>query len=256
MSYLTALLIIVASAAAAAVASLVVDRFVSRDLRRKYSDEAARIFAQLGTMFALLLAFVFSQVWAEHRTAEQAISGEVGALLGASALAHALPNHAGKPVNLAIITYANAVVDDEWPTMATGRTKSEAALTDFRLIIEQAVQLDTTGPSGVTIQSQILSQLAQARRDRETRIFQIDQSLPVALWLVLGVLATALVTLVLLATTEGLGHVLLASVFTATTVMVLVLVAMLDFPFEGSVSLSPASFAKLLADTSRMVAGG
>ena len=59
----------------------------------------------------------------------------------------------------------------------------------------------------------------------------------------------------LLATTEGLGHVLLASVFTATTVMVLVLVAMLDFPFEGSVSLSPTSFVNLVADTSKMVAG-
>jgi hypothetical protein len=254
MSYLAALLIVVASAAAAAVASRIVNRFVPIDVRRKSSDEGARVFTQLGTMFALLLAFVFSQVWAEHRTAAQAINGEVAALRGASALADALPNHAGRPVNLAIIAYARTVVGEEWRTMATRRSSSDAALEDFRIVIEQTARLDPVSRSDGAIQSQMLSQLALAKSYRETRIYQVGQGLEPALWFVLDVLAISLIALVLLAPTEGFGHFLFASIFTATTVMVLVLVALLDFPFEGAVSLAPTDFVKLLADTSRMVA--
>jgi len=254
MTYLLAVLIVVASSAAAAVAGFIVNRFVSMDLRRGYYDEGVRIFAQVGTMFALLLAFVFSQVWGEHSIAEQAINGEVGALRAASTMCHALTNYAGRPVNLAIITYVRTVVDDEWRTMAEHRSNSDAALKDFRSVIVQTVRLNPISQSDVNVQSQILAQLAQAKENRETRIFQANKGLPPVLWFVLDILATSLIAFVVLAPTEGFGHVLFASMFTATTVMVLMLVALLDFPFEGSVSLAPTDFVKLLADTSRLVA--
>jgi hypothetical protein len=254
MSYLAALLIVFACAAGAAMAGLLVNRFVSLDLRGRYADEGARIFAQLGTMFALLLAFAFNQVWAEHSAAAQAIDGECGALHGAADLAEALPNHAGRSVNLAIIAYARTVVREEWPTMATRRSGSEAAYEDFRLIIQQTVVLNPTGGSDAALQGQMLSLFAQAKGYRETRLFQADQGLPFVLWFVLDVLAISLIALVAVGTTKGSGHVLLASAFTATIVMVLMLVALLDFPFEGSVSLPPADFVKLITDVSRVMA--
>lgn len=255
MGYLGALLIVVASAAAAAAAGLLVDRFVSLDLRHRFADESARIFAQLGTLFALLLAFVFNQVWAEHSAAAQAINGECAALHGVAVLAEALPNHAGRPINLAIITYARTVVDKEWPSMAARRTGSEVAYEDFRLIIQQTILLDPTSRSDVAIQSQMLSLVAQAKSYREARIFQADKGLPFVLWFVLDVLAISLIALVVVGTTKGFGHVLLAGLFTSTIVMVLMLVALLDYPFEGSVSLPPTDFAKLLAELSRMIVG-
>jgi hypothetical protein len=254
MSYLVALLIVVGSAAAAAVAALLVNRFMSLDLRRRYANEGGRIFAQLGTLFALLLAFVFNQVWAEHTAAAQAINGECGALHGAAVLANALPDHAGQSVNLAIVTYAKSVVGDEWKTMATHRSGSAAAAENFRLIIQQIVLLDPNRRSDVAIQSQMLSLLSVAKSYRETRIFQVGQGLPFVLWFVLDVLAISLVGLVVVGPTEGLGHVLFAGAFTATIVMVLTLVPLLDFPFEGSVSLPPTDFVKLLAEVSAVTA--
>jgi hypothetical protein len=225
------------------------------DLRRRYVDEGARVFAQLGTLFALLLAFVFNQVWAEHSAAARAIDGECAALQGAGALAEALPNHAGRSVDLAIISYAKTVVDDEWRTMATQRSGSERAYDDFRLVIQETLSLDPTSRENVAIQGQMLSLFAQAKSYRETRIFQADQGLPFVLWFVLDVLAISLIALVVVGATQGFGHVLFASLFTGTIVMVLMLVALLDFPFEGSVSLPPTDFVKLLTELSRMAAG-
>jgi hypothetical protein len=254
LSYLTAALIVVATAAVAAAASYIVSRVVSMEARLNHYAVGSQVFQQLGVVFAVLLAFVFSEVWAESNTADQAINGECGALHGAAMLANALPNAAGKPVNRAIVVYAKAVVEKEWPLMGE-RQRSPEAAQDFRVAFDLAARLHSTAPSDVVIQGQLLSLLAQAHGYRETRTFQVSRSLPTPMWAVLIVLSLFLIGFVLFAGLEGPGHMMFASAFTGCTVMVLVLVRLLDFPFEGALTLSNADFVKVLAEVSSMVAG-
>ena len=55
---------------------------------------------------------------------------------------------------------------------------------------------------------------------------------------------------------HGAGlHVLFAGAFAGCTVMVLVLVQLLDFPFEGGLHLSNIDFVRLLNEVSQMLAG-
>jgi hypothetical protein len=253
MSYLVAILIVVACAFAAAIASLIIGRLVPVHARREHHEVGVQVFLQLGVMFAVLLAFVFNEVWSEYNTAAQAINGECGALHGAAVLANALPNHAGRPINRAIVTYAKTVIDTEWPRMAD-RQRSPEAAQDLRNAVDIAARLDSTLPSDAAVQTQILTLLAEAHTHRETRTFQITQSLPFGMWAVLILLATVLISFVLFACIEGFGHMLFASVFTGCTVMVLVLVRLLDFPFEGALTLSNADFVKMLSEVSALVA--
>jgi hypothetical protein len=255
MSYLTAAMIVLICAAGAAVASWIVSRVVSLEARLNHYAVGSQVFLQLGVMFAVLLAFVFSEVWGEYNTADQAINGECGALHGAAMLANALPDAAGKPVNRAIVIYAKAVVEQEWPLMAQRRRSDEAAQ-DFRVAFDLASRLRSTAPSDVAIQGQILALLSEAHGFRETRTFQVSKSLPSAMWAVLSLLSIFLIGFVLFAGLEGPGHMLFASAFTGCTVMVLVLVRLLDFPFEGALTLSNADFVKVMGEVSSMVAGG
>jgi hypothetical protein len=254
VSYLTAVLIVVISAAAAALGSYIISRRVSLEARLDHHAVGSQVFLQLGVMFAVLLAFVFSEVWAEYNTADQAINGECGALHGAAMLANALPDAAGRPVNRAIIVYAKAVLEKEWPLMAE-RQRSPEAAQDFRVAYDLAARLHSAQPSDVAIQGQVLSLLSQAHAYRETRTFQVRLGLPPAMWGVLSLLSLFLIGSVLFAGIEGPGHMVFASAFTGCTVMVLVLVQLLDFPFEGALALSNADFVKMLGEVSTMVAG-
>lgn len=255
MSYLAAVVMIVTSVAAAAMGSFIVSHGVSLERRRNQYAIGSQVFLQLGVMFAVLLAFVFSEVWSEYNTAAMSISGECGALHGAAILANALPEAAGRPVNRAIMTYTNAVVEKEWPLMATRRPSTEA-MQDLRATLDVAGRLSLTRPSDVALQSQIIALLSVAHGYRETRIFEIDKSVPMAMWAVLGLLSLFLIGFIVFAGVEGAGlHVLFAGAFTGCTVMVLVLVQLLDFPFEGALSLGDTDFVKLLGEVTEMVAG-
>ena len=99
MSYLAAVLIVVGCAAVAGLASLLIGRRVTVESRRQRHEIGIAVFQQVGVMFAVLLAFVFNEVWTQYNTAAQSINRECGALHGAAMLANAIPNRAGRPVN-------------------------------------------------------------------------------------------------------------------------------------------------------------
>ncbi len=248
MTYLAAALVVLAAAIAAGLGGAVVARHVPVEARRRRHDVGGAVFAQVGVLFSVLLAFVFSEVWGEYNTAAQAISAECGALHGAALVAKALPNRAGAPLIAATIHYERTVVGIEWPAMRR-RAASPAAMLAFEGVIEAAARLDAEDPARATLRGHILGLLTDAHAARETRIFQVDSAVPPAVWAVLDILATMLILCVVFAGVEYPLHMFISAAFAACIVLVLVLVAMLDYPFEGDLSLGPGWFVQLLRHT-------
>jgi hypothetical protein len=213
------------------------------------------VFQQVGIMLSVLLAFVFSEVWGEYRTAAMAINGECGALHGAAMLASALPDGVGQPLEHAIAAYVHLVLTVEWPMMAE-RSRSPEATQAFQTILQQAANLQVKHPVDLVDQGQIVSLLAQAHAFRETRTFEMTQGMPMLMWIMLIGISVALMAFVVFAGLENPGHMVFACIFTASTVLVLVLVRMLDFPFEGALALPDSDFIKLLGEVGALARGG
>jgi hypothetical protein len=173
-------------------------------------------------------------------------------LHGAAMLANALPDHKGRPINEAILAYAHEVADVEWPTMARERRSIEAAH-DLRSVIDVAARLPLTKAGDAAVQGQILSLLAEAHAQRETRTFQLGLGLPAVVWAVLIIFSLFLTIFVVLAGVEPPGNVVFAFGFAALVVSVLVIVRMLDYPFEGALALSNQDFIKLSSQLTAML---
>ena len=245
MSYLLACLIIGASALAAAGCAGIMRRALAVDARRRHHDIGNPVFLQLGLLFAVLLAFVYNDVQAGYNEAAEAINGECGALHGAAMLAHALPDEQGRPVVTAIAGYTQSVLTREWPMMAR-RQRSPEASGALQAALERASSAANAAAGDGYVRSQILALLVEAHARRETRIYQMGLSVPPALWVVLIGNAAVLVGFVILAGVESsLAQMFFAAAFAGCTASVLVLVRMLDFPFEGALALSNADFAKV-----------
>lgn len=246
MSYFAAFLTVVLSGVVAAAASWVVGRTVDIDRRRIHHEIGVAIFSQIGIMLSVLLAFVFSQVWSEYRSAAMAISDERAALHGAAILSSALPDGKGQPVIRAITAYAQAVVESEWPAMAAHRQSSRLAEHDLEIMLQQAANLQVSGRMEAATESQVISLLAQAHASRETRTFQLAAAAPRLLWLMLISMSVVLVLFVVCAGVERPVHLVFSGVFAASVAMVLVLVRMLDLPFEGALALPDTDFVQLI----------
>jgi hypothetical protein len=255
LSYPAAILLIVLSTAVAGAAAWLVGNVLSIDTRRRHHEVGGQVFQQVGVMVSVLMAFVFSEVWGEYRTAAMAINGECGALHGAAMLASALPGGAGLPVERGIAAYVATVVNTEWPLMAL-RHSSPLAVHQFESLLQQAANLPLSRPVDAADQAQIVSLLTQAHAFRETRTFELNQGMPMLMWIMLIGISVVLTCFVVFAGLDNPGHIIFACAFAACTVLVLVLVRMLDFPFEGALALSNSDFVKILGEVSVLARGG
>lgn len=246
MTFTVAFAVILVAAAASAAAACLVWRALDLDVRRRHHDVGNPIYLQIGVVFAVLLAFVFNEVWGEYNLAAQAINGECGALHGTAMLAHDLPDGQGRGVAQAIVDYSKSVTNVEWKALER-REVSLETVKAFQAIVDAAGRLNIARPADTTIQGQMLSLLGQAHAYRETRLFQADKGLPMVIWLILTFYAFVLVLFVMFAGVESqVGHILFTSVFAVSVVLVLIVVKMLDYPFEGALALSNSDFVKVI----------
>jgi hypothetical protein len=251
MSYVTAVSIILIASVVAAVATAFIQRDVEIALRRQHHDVGSVVFLQLGVVFAVLLAFVFSETWNEYNEAALAIDLEVSTMHGAAIIAATLPPTAAKTILAAERAYLEAVAYQEWPIMARYRT--EDAATDHKLgvLIQDVVNLRLTDPDQHDKKAEILLLLARAHAERETRIFQASSGVPVPLWCVL---ISFTIMLAVCVSFSGIQHrmtaVVIAVCFTAGIVSILVIDRLLDYPFEGALALRPTDFIEVLGKVS------
>jgi len=240
MSYGEASIMIALTAVISVMAANLIRRALDFDARRKLHEIGNPVYLQIGVVFAILLGFVFNQVWDAYNTAEQAINGECGALHGAAMLAHNLPDRHGRGVEQASLNYLSTVINDEWAALEH-REESPKAVSAFQKIVEVAGSLNIGQPTEATIQDQILSLLAKAHAFRETRIFQA-KGLPITIWLILSFYGFVLMLFVLFGAVKSpTGHFFFAAVFAISIVLVLIVVRLL-YPFEGALRLRSDDF--------------
>lgn len=101
---------------------------------------------------------------------------------------------------------------------------------------------------------QILSLLAQAHGQRETRIFQASNGIPVALWWVLISFTALLTVFVSFSSIPYRSTVILLGIcFSAGVVSILVVARLFDYPFEGGLALKPTDFAEVLGKIAGLI---
>ena len=252
MSYAAAILIVAVSAAATIAASLAVDRLLTLEARRRHHEVGSQIFQLIGVMFSVILAFVFSEVWGEYNTAKQAVTAECSALHAAAVLAESLPAREGRPVTQKILSYAQAVAGTEWAMMAQQK-RSLPASDALESALTIAAQLPMRNSDDIDTRTQVVSLLSDAHAQRETRTFQLTLGLPAAMWAVLILIALILISFVVLSGTQWPGTVIFAGTFTVSIVMVLVLVRMLDYPFQGALAIGNDNFVTLNDQIARLL---
>jgi hypothetical protein len=226
---------------------------VHRDTFRRYHEVGYAVFLQLGVIFAVLLAFVFNNVWSEYNVALQAIDSECASLHGVAILSDRLTSPARNAVLNDLRVYLETVLDREWPDMQQ-RNESRVASASFRALW-QTVETVKTDPEDSQVRGQMLNLLATAHQSRETRLFQMTQGVPALIWTLLIVFAAALVGCMLVFAAEAsVSKAVLLGVFTSCLTLALLTVRMLDFPFESALQLSSHDFNETLGKVDRLIA--
>ena len=142
MSYTVLGGLVLGTGLVAAFICALLHRIVHRDTFRRYHEVGYAVFLQLGVIFAVLLAFVFNNVWSNYNVASQAIDSECGSLHGIAILSDRLPSPARGVILEDLRLYLTTVLDQEWPDMQR-RKESQAADARFQLLWQTVETVNT-----------------------------------------------------------------------------------------------------------------
>ena len=246
MRVLTGLLIVAVATVVAVGGLVLVHSLVSTERRKQHNDVAGFIYAVLGVSYAVLLGLMLIAVWEQWNAAQDVASDEANELAGIFWFAHALPQPEGRHIQELARSYAQVVVEEEWPLMEQGRSspKAWATLDELRGTI---LGLDPPTGAQQVRYNQVLEQLHALGDARRERLLAASEGLATILWVVLigGALITIAFTYLF-----GLENTVVHTLMVAALAMILSLslftVAALDYPFKGDVRIHPAAFEQVL----------
>jgi len=255
MSYLELGGLVVATGLVASFICALLHRIVRHDTFRRYHEVGYAVFLQLGVIFAVLLAFIFNNVWSNYNVASQAIDSECGSLHGVAILSDRLPVPARAMILNDLHAYLTTVINQEWADMQR-RKENQTADAKFQSLWH-TVETVNTDSADNQIRGQMLSLLAAAHQSRETRLYQMTQGVPGLIWGLLIIFASTLIGCMLVFAAEAsASKAVLVGVFTSSLTLALLTVRVLDFPFESALQLSPRDFSGTLAKVDRLNARG
>src|SRR5215467_9971890 len=253
MSYVELGGLVVATGLVASFICALLHRIVRHDTFRRYHEVGYAVFLQLGVIFAVLLAFVFDNVWWNYNVASQAIDSECGSLHGVAIMSDRLPSAARDAILNDLHAYLRIVIDQEWVDMQQ-RRESRAADAKFQSLWH-TVETVNSDPADNQVRGQMLSLLAAAHQSRETRLYQMTQGVPGLVWGLLIIFASTLIGCMLVFAAEAsTSKAVLVGVFTSSLTLALLTVRVLDFPFESALQLSPRDFNGTLEKVDRLIA--
>jgi hypothetical protein len=248
LSWLAPIIIVVVVVAAVA-AKLLVRRRAPVGGWFADSPRSAGSLSVIGTMFAVMLAFVILFSLQSYQRAREGASIEAVAVTELNAVATVFPSPTSDRLHGGLVCYARAVINDEWPAMHDGHSSELVESWVDRLHDEFAA----TAPHEARQEAaynQWFDEIAQRRDGRRERLAEAAPFLPLPLWFALGI--GAMFTLGYMVAQadrkEGLLIQALPIAFVSGLVAAgLLVVVFLDNPYAGgNGSIKPTEMSRTL----------
>lgn len=219
-----------------------VQRLAPLAVREPLNDVAGFIYAAVGVLYTVLLAFVVVIVWGHFETAGTTAQAEANEIAGIYGLAAQLPTPQRTAIQTDTRSYAQVVVDQEWPLMAVGQDSPEAWSQLQRLRLDVAA-IQPQNAQQQDLAQQLLTEFHDLENNRRLRLLESKDGLPPILWVVLQLGGALTVSYAYLFGLKNVrAHGLMIAALTVTVVAILFMIQAIDLPFSGAVRVEPSAF--------------
>jgi hypothetical protein len=216
--------------------------------RRAHNDLIGWQLSVLGTTYAVIVGFMLYTVWINFGAADLNADAEANSLVNVYRLSDGLPTVQGAKLKALARGYGDAVVDREWAEMAANTMPTDtgeiAAQMWQTLVVTQGAS-----PTELTAEDHALYELSSLAGYRRIRLVQSAARLPTVLWFVLLIGgAVTVASTCMFGASNGVLHVIQVTAFALLISLVLIAIADINRPYQGSVHVGDLAFRRAQMD--------
>lgn len=247
-SFILGLMVVGGTVAFSILGLFLVRRFISHNKLRTHHDVADPMLGALAAIYAVLIAFVVVTVWQGFDESASNVEQEANCLADVYRDSEAFAPGFHQQVGDVLRAYRQAIIEDEWKTMAQGKMSLQAE-TLIRKLWALYVSYQPQTAAEQSFFDESVRKLNLLRELRRQRIMDSRTGVQPLLWFVLAAGGISTISFTFFFGAENfraqLGMVTLLAI---TISLILFTMLSMDFPFTGSVSISPEPFQQILLD--------
>ena len=205
----------------------------------------ATLMLLLGSIYAVMFAFVIFVIWDQFTDVENIAMRECGSLDDLLRFSRYLNADASHAIRRALVDYAQRVVRSEWPSLGERRRDPQTEKA-FTLLVNTVIRSVPANPAEDQMRARLIDIVRRAGEHRDDRIAKSLTQIPPTLVRLVNGMALALLLLVFVYPFHSgpIGFscfVLLAGVLFGANVVMMDM----DNPFKGLYNVSPEAFLNL-----------
>jgi hypothetical protein len=240
-------IIIILSYVLFSIAGLFIIRKFHKPQKLKlHNDVAGFIFATLGVIYAVLIAFLVVINWQDFDEAQKNVAREANYLASVYRDSTPLPATMRSELKNSLAHYVNSIIADEWPMMIKGERSpktQEAQEKIWRLFSGYQPRNETQK----IFFAEAIKKFNDACEMRRARLSQAISTIHPILYFVLVVGGLLTVSFTLFFGSENfVPQIIMTSMLAAMIALALFTIIVLDCPFTGDINVKPDVFKIIL----------
>jgi hypothetical protein len=230
--------------AVAVVGLMLARRFLPLETLASHHDITGAWFQVVGTLYAVLLAFIVITVWQRYEGLTTTVELEAANILELHRDAREYPEPVRDALDASLRAYVEAVTGDEWEAMSHLR-ESPRAQEAFERLWRVYRELPVQDDRQLAAQIETLRRMNALAENRHLRLLRSRSKIPSVLWL--GLLAGGCLTI-------GFSYffgarslplqILMTAGFAGTIALFIFVIVMLDAPFARPSGVSREPFTR------------
>jgi hypothetical protein len=246
MIWLYPILLPLAAAALSIIGLLIFRRRVHHSALVGHNDTAGAVFSIVGTLLTVLLAFVVVIVWEAMGTADERAALEAGVLGDVMRDAGLFSEPVRSELQNEFREYARAVIEEEWPAMATGESSPHVWQIIDR-IFKTFSKIQPVTAAEINIHAEMLTGINELSDHRRLRLLSADNKVPELMWYILVIAGIVTVFFSYMLGVESTrSHLLMTGTLTMMIALTMYMIHAIDHPYGGAVSVEPTAFRLVL----------
>jgi len=212
-----------------------------------HNDIAGFIFATLGVIYAVLLAFIVVITWQDFDKAQDVTVNEANCIAALYRDATPFPAEFRAELKNKLTNYVRDIINEEWQMMGTGQRSASV-----QNIQEELWKLyggfQPKNETQKIFLAESVKKLNQAAEMRRQRIVYASTGINPLLYFVLFAGSFITIAFTMLFGTENIiPHLIMVSLLAALIAITLFTVMAMDYPFTGDISITPDVFKNILS---------
>lgn len=210
------------------------------------NDQIAFYLSAVGVFYGITLGLLAAGVWENFEDAEDKVLTESSAISALYRDVTAFPEPQRELLQTKLADYMEYIIYVSWPMHQKGMTKTNGTelLTDFHQIL---YSFEPKTQREEIIMAEALRQFNKISELRRLRLSSVTEGMPGVVWFMIFIGAAITLSICWLFNIPNIRlHVILNAFIGVAVGTLIYLILMLDYPFRGILSISPAAYQDVL----------